>query len=87
MSDNQDKKPVIGGGVEEIIGALSEGVSEMIEVYEEKLGAAKALSAKPVDALKVLIQRVEYYAPAMAREGDLDDARAAIAEAEAATNG
>lgn len=32
-------------------------------------------------ALRTLIERVEYYAPAMARDGDLDDARAALAKA------
>lgn len=32
-------------------------------------------------ALRVLVERVEYYAPSMAAAGDLNDARAALAKA------
>lgn len=37
--------------------------------------------AELLEVLETLVRRVEHYAPQMAREGDLDEARAAIAKA------
>ncbi len=57
---------------------------QLIDTTAEQLRAdARLIAAAPdlLDALRVLVQRVEQYAPSMDREGDLIEAKAALRKA------
>ena len=56
--------------------------SEVDRAYAAR-DAAIAERDEAWEALRVLIQRVEHYAPSMERNGDLDEARAVVTAADA----